>query len=92
MLEWPTREAYGPVATETLTRPSPTHANLLDAGCGLIGIITAQLGAHVVFANSADLMPILKSNLANNCPESGHEIKEFDWCVPLPPIPAFVQF
>lgn len=56
-----------------------TFANILDAGCGLIGIIAAQLGGKIIFTNPADLVPILKSNIATNCPDAEHEIMEYAW-------------
>jgi hypothetical protein len=51
----------------------------LDSGCGLLGIMTALLGASVIFTAPLDLQPVLKSNLALNLPNQTPDLFEFDW-------------
>lgn len=52
-----------------------------DSGCGLLGIITALMGASVIFTAPTDHQPILKGNINLNCPNQEPDIMEFDWYV-----------
>jgi hypothetical protein len=56
-----------------------TIENFADSGCGLLGIMTALLGASVVFTNPSEVIPLLKGNIALNCGENTHQIREFNW-------------
>ncbi|KZW03902.1 hypothetical protein EXIGLDRAFT_715937 [Exidia glandulosa HHB12029] len=56
----------------------------LGSGTGLVGLIAGFLGADVAVTDQAQLLPLMRKNVALNGLEENVRVTELDWANPVP--------
>lgn len=56
----------------------------LGSGTGLVGLVAGLLGANVDVTDQAQLLPLMRKNVALNGLEANVRVTELDWAKPVP--------